>query len=60
MTHIALQKGIDDCIDCPGPMGTPSITTGLMENDKNPDIIPVQKRGKNRHPVTKNNKNMDN
>ena len=45
MTHIALQKGIDDCIDCPGPMGPPSVTTGLMENEKNPDIIPVQKRG---------------
>jgi hypothetical protein len=46
MTHIALQKGIDDCIDCPGSIGTTSQTTGLMENEKNPDIIPVQKRGK--------------
>jgi len=46
MTHIALQKGIDDCIDCPGPMGTPNTTTGLMEAEKNPDIIPVQKLGK--------------
>lgn len=46
MTHIALQKGIDDCIDCPGPMSTPTTTTGLMEAEKNPDIIPVQKLGK--------------
>ena len=40
-----LCKGIDDCIDCPGSMAPMIETTGLMENDKNPDIIPVQKRG---------------
>ena len=44
-THIPLQKGIDDCIDDPHSGGT-ALTPMLPDHERNPDIIPINRRGK--------------
>ena len=44
-THIPLQKGIDDCIDDHNSGGT-ALTPMLPDHERNPDIIPIARRGK--------------
>ena len=44
-THIPLQKGIDDCIDDHNSGGT-ALTPMLPDHERNPDIIPISRRGK--------------
>ena len=43
-THIPLQKGIDDCIDDHNSGGT-ALTPMLPDHERNPDIIPISRRG---------------
>ena len=43
-THIPHNKGIDDCID--GNNGGTALTPMLSEHERNPDIIPINGRGK--------------
>ena len=46
-THIPLQKGIDDCIDCVDDhnSGGTALTPMLPDHERNPDIIPISRRG---------------
>ena len=52
-THIPLQKGIDDCIDCVDDhnSGGTALTPMLPDHERNPDIIPISRRGESIHVI---------